>query len=140
MSFTVHVLTLHRAITLPHGSESGDGTIAILCYRSLVAKGNLEPSFAEHLSRAGDEETQDDATIPAGHYLFAQGPSPLGERVARAPERDEAEANWRAAAEAVWLESLWRDIPFASDRIFVRVLSEDGKTVFQIFREIVVND
>lgn len=140
MSFTVHVLTLHRAIALPHGAESGDGTVAILCYRSLVAKGNLEPTFAEHLSRDDDGETPGDVTIPAGHYLFTQGLSPLGERVARDPERAEAEAHWRAAAEAVWLESLWKDIPFASDRVFVRVLSEDGKTVFQIFREITVND
>lgn len=140
MSFTVHALTLHRAIALPRGTETGDGTVAILRYRSLVAKGNLEPDFAEHLCRADAEEAQDNPTIPAGHYLFAQGPSPLGERVAHDPERAEAEADWRAASEAVWLESLWRDVPFSSDRVFVRVLSEDGKTVFQIFREIAVNE
>jgi hypothetical protein len=140
MDFTVRALTLHRAIALPRGNETGDGTVAILRYRSLVAKGNLEPDFAEHLVRCDEGKAPEDATILEGYYLFTQGVSPLGERVARDPERAEAEATWRAAAEAVWLESLWRDVPFASDRIFVRVLSEDGKTVFQIFRELAAKE
>ncbi len=141
MDFTVRALTLHRAITLPSGNETGDGTVAILRYRSLVAKGNLEPDFAEHLVRVDDDgKAPEGVTIPEGKYLFTQGISPLGERVTRDPERAEAETTWRAAAEAVWLESLWRDVPFASDCIFVRVLSEDGKTVFQIFRELAAKE
>lgn len=140
MSFTVRSLILHREIVPPQAGSSGDGTVAILPYRSLVAKGNLEPDPAEHLVRLDNAVAAGHASIRAGRYLFAQGLSSAGESAATDPERAKAEGDWRIAAEAVWLESLWRNIAFADDRIFVRILSEDGKTVFQIFRELATEE
>jgi hypothetical protein len=46
------------------------------------------------------------------------------------------EISARKDAEALWLEALWRDLAFKNDRILARILSEDGKTVYQLFREI----
>lgn len=133
MKFTVRALALHREIAVPASGRAADGTIAILPYRSLVARGNLEPVRADHLVR---DDAASNAAIPTGRYLFTQGISTVGERAALEPGRTEAEAEWLDAAEAVWLESLWRDERFANDRLFVRLLTEDGKTVFQIFREL----
>ncbi len=140
MSFTVRSLILHRDIVPPIAGSPGDGTVAILPYRSLVAKGNLEPDPSEHLVRLEDEGPTGKTSIRAGRYLFAQGLSARGESAATDPERAGAEGDWRAAAEAVWLESLWRNTRFADDRIFVRILTEDGKTVFQIFRELAAEE
>lgn len=140
MSFTVRSLILHREIVPPKAGTPGDGTVAILPYRSLVAKGNLEPDPKEHLVRLEDDGTAGKTSIRAGRYLFAQGLSSPGESAATDPARAEAEGDWRAATEAVWLESLWRDIAFADDRVFVRILTEDGKTVFQIFRELAAEE
>jgi hypothetical protein len=134
MNHTVRALALHRDIAAPQEGRAADGTVAILAYRSLVAKGNLEPAPAEHLARV--EESGEPATIRAGRYLFVQGLLSRGERAARDPDRAASEPEWRDAAEAVWLESLWRNQTFASDRFYVRILTEDGKTVYQIFREI----
>ena len=140
MSFTVRSLILHRDIVPPLAGSPGDGTVAILPYRSLVAKGNLEPDPKEHLVRLEDEGPAGKTSIRAGRYLFAQGNSSRGEGAATDPERAGAEGDWRDAAEAVWLESLWRNTRFADDRIFVRILTEDGKTVFQIFRELAAEE
>jgi len=135
MNYTVHNLLLHRDITVPAEGIAKDGTVAILAYRSLVEKGNLEPEGACHLARC--ETTGDGDILPAGRYLFTQGLSAGGEDVISGKNREEAERDWRDAAEAVWLESLWQKMEFKTDRIFVRILSEDSKTVFQIFREVV---
>lgn len=120
MNYIVRKLELHRAISVPNGQPAADGTVAIRECRSLVEKNNLEPAPDRHLAVGGDT-----AEIPAGHYLFTQGSE---------AENEEA---WRDAAEAVWLEAIWQEAEFKNDRILVRVLSEDSKTVFQIFREVV---
>lgn len=120
MKYTVHNLELNRAITLTDGKPAADGTIAIYTFQSLVADKNLEPAPADHLAGRADA-----TEIPAGFYLFTQGDNALN-----------AEAAWRDAAEAVWLESLWQDVTFKNARILVRILEEDSNTVYQIFREI----
>ncbi len=119
MDNRIHVLELHRTITAP----GSDGTIAVRAYRSLVKPGNLEPSFADHLTGGEDQDV-----IPIGLYLFVQGKPLVGTDI------DEHCA--RKDAEALWLEALWRDLSFKNERILVRILSEDGKTVYQLFREI----
>ena len=134
MNHTVRALALHRDIAAPRQGRAADGTVAILAYRSLVAKGDLEPAPSEHLARV--DAANEPATIRAGRYLFTQGLLGRGELAARDPDRAASEPEWRDAAEAVWLESLWRNQAFASDLFYVRILTEDGKTVFQIFREI----
>lgn len=122
MTYSIHALELHKTITAP----STDGTIDILPFRSLVAPGNLEPDPADHL--AEPTQVDDAASILPGMYLFTQVPYPAAQ--------EERLPAFRAAAEAVWLEALWRSARLKNDRILVRILTEDEKTVFQIFREI----
>ncbi len=66
--------------------------------------------------------------IPQGKYLFLQG---LIENV---------HANNHSlllkASEELYLESLWLEKTIVNDIVFIRFLAEDGKNVFQIFREI----
>ncbi len=129
MNRIFHVLELHRPIRAGEPGPGGkrvpaaDGTVAIREYRSLVGPKELEPDPARHL--AGGTEAE---TIEPGLYLFVQGKS----------ETDDGpdDGTIREAAEALWLESLWRDLEFRNDRILVRFLSEDGSSVFQLFREI----
>ncbi len=123
MKYIIRKLELNRPISLPDGKPAADGTCAIHECRSLVSINDLEPSPADHL--AGDTAVTE---IPPGNYLFTQG-CDAEDRTA-----------WRDAAEAVWLESLWQEAEFKTDSILVRVLSEDSKTVFQIFREVVKKD
>lgn len=123
MNFTVHTLELHRPITAPEDGVSPDGTEDLRVYYSGVQKNDLEPVFGDHL-RDGTGAT----VIDPGYYLFVQGIMPRDD--------SEAETLWREGAEALWLESLWRDTVFRDDRILIRILSEDGKRVFQIFRRI----
>lgn len=124
MKFTVHSLELHRPIVLPASGPAPDGTELLYEYRSRVDAANLEPVAEAHLA---DGHTTD--RIEPGFYLFTQG---------LMPEEDSfAEQLWRKAAEAIWLESLWREMKFKNDRIRVRILSEDGKRSFQLFRETV---
>lgn len=126
MDFIIHRLKLHRTIVAPEtGSIAPDGTREIRAFRSLVGKKDLEPPEAAHLA-----EPSVAGEIPAGQYLFTQGLLPEG------TAETEQESCFREAAKAVWLEALWRETEFKNDRILVRILSEESKTVFQIFREI----
>lgn len=95
----------------------------------MVSSKDLEPQKEHHLI-GGKEITE----IQPGHYLFTQGV--LSKLIATQTLSSEAQQLYRDAAEAVWLESLWREVAFKNDTIFVRILSEDGKTVYQIFRAI----
>lgn len=124
-----HVLELKRPVRAPvrdrdgNAAPAADGTVAIREYRSLVGPKELEPERARHLSGGADAES-----IEPGLYLFVQGSVNGG----AAPD----DATLRDDAEALWLESLWRDLKFKNDRILARILSEDGAFVYQLFREI----
>lgn len=123
MNFTVHTLELHRPITVPPADSTSDGTEELCMYHSGVHKNDLEPAPDAHL-----RERCTASVIEPGFYLFVQGIMP----------RDSGETvlEWQKAAEALWLESLWRETDFKDDRILVRILSEDGKRVYQLFRRI----
>jgi hypothetical protein len=122
MSYTVHLLQLNRAI-FRDSDGTGDGTISVKCWRSAASQKNLEASRESQLCGDGAEVPE----IEPGFYLFTQGvQGPEG------PNEDE----YRSAAEAVWLESLWRKTDLKNDRVLIRTLTEDNRIVFQIFREI----
>lgn len=125
MSYIVHSLELHRDIVLPPEGNAADGTSEILEYRSPVGTRDLEPDPADHLL-----DGKSVSVIPAGSYLFAQGTMDENSSIA------EMEGFFREAAETVWLEAIWREAQLKDDRILVRILSEDSKQVFQIFRGI----
>jgi len=124
MKFTVRTLTLHRDIVIQEQAGK-DGTIRLYEFRSLVKPKDLEPPPENHLA-----DGKPASAVPAGLYLFTQG-----ELEADMPSAA-AEECFREAAEAVWLEALWREISLKNERILVRILSEDSKKLFQIFREI----
>lgn len=123
MNFTVHTLELRRPIIAPEADISPDGTEELHRYRSDVQKNDLEPALENHL-----KEGMPTSVIEPGMYLFVQG--------VMAQNSTESELLWQKAAEALWLESLWRETVLKDDRILVRILSEDGKRVFQLFRRI----
>ena len=129
MKFIVRTLTLHRDIVLPKTSSATDGTTRLYEYRSLVKPKDLEPPKADHLA-----DGRAVTVIPEGLYLFTQGE--LKDSEGTGMPSPAAEACFREAAEAVWLESLWRETPLKNERILVRTLSEDSKNIFQIFREV----
>ncbi len=130
MAHSIHTLELRKTITAP----GADGTLEIREFRSLVGRGNLEPDPKDHLAELEGIDGGDPSAsraIQPGTYLFTQVPYPDA-----AEDRIPA---YRSAAEAIWLEALWRGVSLKNDRILVRTLSEDGKTVFQVFREIAPN-
>lgn len=129
MKYSIHKLELHKTIKVSSTTDD-DGTIALLSFISKVSSKNLEPAKEDHLSD-GKELSQ----IESGHYLFTQGilPSSISNQTFSA----EAQKLYRNAAEAVWLESLWNEVEFKNDKILIRILSEDGNIVYQIFRSIV---
>lgn len=89
----------------------------------------VEPFFCGHMAQAsgeradsGNNGTDNGFMIPAGVYAFVQGEtgvhSPLD------------------AAEALWLECVWREYEPLNDTIYMREIPHGGGTVFQLFREI----
>ncbi|HKL87057.1 MAG TPA: hypothetical protein VJ861_12055 [Treponemataceae bacterium] len=129
MKYSIHKLELHKTIRADSNASSDDGTLEILSFTSKVSKKDLEPAKEQHLSEGKKIDE-----IEAGFYLFTQGILPAS--IVTETLSHEAQQFYREAAEAVWLESLWREVEFKNDRILVRILSEDGKTVYQIFREL----
>lgn len=122
MKYIVRTLTLNNAITVKKNEIAADGTVSIMEYHSRVTKKDLEPSEEDHITNEGTAL----AEIKAGIYLFTQ-----------AEIKDDAPPQYTEAVKSVWLESLWLDVEFKTDRILIRTLSEDSKKVFQIFREII---
>ncbi len=80
---------------------------------------------AQSDDRAVLESTGTLTLIPAGKYLFTQGP-------------DKGFEEQLFAAEQLWLESLWLDITFEGPAVYMRKLEEDSTPLFQLFRKIAV--
>lgn len=130
MNFTVHSLKLHRNILFPQDTLSEDGTIAVFLYSSMVKPNELEPQDDQQLTGSPQK-----ASISAGDYLFAQGLLKEPFEPHSLPTKQH-EALFRLCAKELWLESLWREISLLNQDIFVRILSEDNKIVFQVFRPV----
>jgi hypothetical protein len=131
MKFDIHSLELHRDIVLPPDAPAADGTIALFEYRSDVSERDLEPDPSRHLT-----DGHPVSVLPAGTYLFAQGLLDSTGPIGRSLPDAGTECLFREAAEAIWLEAIWRETELGKTRAFIRILSEDGKPVFQVFREI----
>jgi hypothetical protein len=127
MKFEVHLLELHKPIFTDASGRAADGTEAIFEYQSGVKPGDLEPSPQKHLMPlVTDNPSAPGGRIEPGRYFFTQGTM----------TGDSPEEDYRKASEALWLESLWTEKPFCNPRIQVRILFEDGKRVFQVYRKI----
>lgn len=123
MKYRIHLLELHKTIMAGENGAAPDGTEEVRAYRSRVRENDLEPADDEHLSV---EYT--DSRIEPGLYLFTQQEF----KIDKNSERD----LFRSASEALWLESIWRESRFADDTVYVRLLSEDGRRVYQVLRPI----
>lgn len=75
-------------------------------------------------------ETLEESNIPSGLYFFVQFFLDSEELT------EETKETLASAAQEIYLESLWQEIDFVSDTIYIRKLEEQNKFVFQLFREI----
>ncbi len=89
----------------------------------------LEGQFlGESLKVAPTENAKNCSAIKQGKYLFLQGLI-----VDKDANNQDLLLN---ASEELYLESLWLESKIIGDVVYIRFLEEDGKNVFQIFREV----
>lgn len=104
-----------------------DESESLFCYENTVDKTQVEPKREHFLTNKiflgykSFEKTE--IFLAKGNYLFVQ-----------APYKDEKLIF--EAAEALFLESLWQNIDFIDNKVFLRILEEDGQKIFQLFRAI----
>ena len=145
MELEVHTLQLFQDIQCGKDVDSGNG-ILYEC-KSISDLKILEPSNEQLLSCGTQEDI--DFTIPQGDYLFVQGFLPP-ERNAFLPDGKPDELLF-AAANALFLEFLWKELSPEDDTTYVRLLLHEGDyvdkatgekksagTVFQLFRRTVL--
>ena len=131
MKFDIKKLTLYKNLRYSLTAENSDKNESLKIYTNAVMKNNMNPRKEDYLKEPVDcgfavpldsQEQPQETVLPAGQYLFVQGNA----------EKDDM----ATAAEELWLESLWQEIELEPQKVFVRNLTEDGRTVFQIFRQI----
>ena len=131
MKFDIKKLTLYKDLRYSQTAENLNRDESLMIYTNGVLKNNMNPDKADYLKEPLDcgfaipldsEEQPKETLLPAGQYLFVQGNA----------EKDDM----ATAAEELWLESLWQEVELDPQKVFVRNITEDGRTVFQIFRKI----
>ncbi len=125
MDFTIKILTLYKDFYYSPDSSNTEETLTV--YTNAVKKGELEPVLTDFLTSeffcggiCGDIT---EYSISKGRYLFIQGEYTSFERVLD-------------AAQELYLESLWQELSFKDDTVYMRTLEEDDRKVFQLFRSI----
>lgn len=129
MAFSIKKLTLYKNLrysrTEPFAGEK------LIIFTNGITKKNMNPSLDAYLTEPKEcgnavsitsPESECETLIPADTYLFVQG--------------IEEKEDVRQAAETLWLESLWQEIELDRHTVFMRILTEDGKNIFQLFRKI----
>lgn len=112
MQEKIHILSLFAELT---------GNIRL--YTTKAVKNIYDIPRTQQLSAQSEP-----STIPKGKYLFIQD-----------IKKTASDAQWEAqleAAELLWLESLWQEIPLTDNTVYIRLLQEDSKEIFQVFRPI----
>jgi predicted ATPase len=125
MAFTIKILTLFKDFYYSKDSTNTEESLTL--YKNAVKKGETNPAIDDFLTEeffcgnicSGESEF----AINKGRYLFIQGIFTSHETV-------------QDAAQELYLESLWQELSFTDDIVYMRKLEEDGKTVFQLFRKI----
>lgn len=129
----VYTLRLFNDICVLDSTKTSDGTQAVLEYKTKVNHRNLEPKTADFAIAI-----KQNTTIPKGNYLFIQkNIELLLDAKGFVQEKDKHLII--DGARALWLESLWHGVQFKNDILYIRILEEDGKTVFQALREIITS-
>ncbi len=119
-------------------NENISETEHLWVYKNGVAKNNLNPNLKDFLLEkkflgyailgSNEEETERHNKIETGRYAFLQG--------LMTESTSDNTLLFSQAAEALFLESLWQEQNFENDDVFIRILTEDSKNVFQLFRKI----
>ena len=141
INYQVHTLKLFEDINCEKSEDLENG-ILYMCTTRCTEK-MLEPSKDDLLSSSTQENIE--FKIPEGDYLFVQGF--LGPDTKPFDEGGIPAKEMYDAANALFLDFLWRELPQNDDRIFVRLLLHEGEytdkatgqkksagTVFQLFR------
>ncbi len=142
MKFITKTLTLYR--DLCYTTNESDNTIPteyLWEYKSKNKNNDLNPikdlflvdgtflGYAIKPSQSGIQESY--SAIKTGTYLFLQG-------IIHDTTKDNIDL-FLQASEELYLESLWLPRTIIDDKVYIRFLEEDGKNVFQIFREVEPN-
>ena len=125
MAFTIKILTLYKDFYYSKDSSNTEESLTL--YKNTVKNGEMNPNIDDFLTEeffcgticTGNQKF----AINQGRYLFIQGIFTSHETV-------------QDAAQELYLESLWQELSFTDDIVYMRKLEEDGKTVFQLFRKI----
>ncbi len=139
MNFTIKTLSLYRDLCYTARKDIEIiKTESLWSFTTGIKQNEMEPKkdlfllngqFLGYAIKAKEVQPKNtDNAIHAGKYLFLQG---LIEN-----ENVDNSAILTEAAEALYLEGLWLEKEVKNNSIFVRYLEEDGKNVFQLFREI----
>ncbi len=139
MKFTIKTLSLYK--DLWYTTENTEQTIQteyLWKYRCGNKNDELEPKkelylldgsyMGKHIKDAPENTTPQHHVIKNGKYLFLQG--------LLINNDDKNYDLFAQASEELYLESLWLDRKILNDIVYVRFLEEDGKKVFQLFREV----
>lgn len=125
MAYAIKILTLYKDLFYSLDSTNTNESLTI--YTNTVTKSDTNPSLDDYLKDdffCGYVCTdQTNTVLKKGKYLFIQEIFTSDETV-------------KKAAEELYLESLWQELSFVDNKVYMRKLEEDGKTVFQLFREI----
>lgn len=125
MAFTIKILTLYKDFYYSKDSTNTEESLTL--YKNTVKNGEMNPNIDDFLTEEFFCGTicsgKSEFAINQGRYLFIQG-------IFSSPE------TVKDAAQELYLESLWQELTFTDDKVYMRKLDEDGKTVFQLFRKI----
>ncbi len=139
MNFTLKTLSLYKDLVFTQCENKDTVKTELLwTYINGIEKNNLEPKrekFLLHKNFVGYAiknqeviDTKNYHAIAAGKYAFLQGTMSSNEC--------ENEDIFNHGAEELYLESLWLEQEFENDIVFLRVLTEDSRKVFQLFRKL----
>ncbi len=138
MKFNTQTLTLYRDLCYTSDkSQNIVETESLWTYQCEVKHNDMQPKkelfllngqFMGYSIKNPNADTKDLSAIPEGKYLFLQG-------IIKDTTIDNFDL-FLQASEELYLESLWLERKIKNTQVFLRFLEEDGKNVFQIFREI----
>ncbi len=139
MAFITKTLTLYKNLwfsTKEH--EDSVQSESLWKYRCGVKNNEMNPqkelflldghNMGNAIKNPPKAITTDCTAISVGTYLFLQGTI--------TDKNADNHILFLNASEELFLESLWLEKKIKNDVVFLRCLEEDGKRVFQLFREI----
>lgn len=129
---TIKILTLYKDLLFSLNEEEITSKEECLFTFDDTFKKGAELQQGEYLKNkqflgfSSKEKTENSAIIPQGKYMFLQQESAT----------DFSQEDLEKAAEELFLETLWEEREFSPSPVYLRVLEEEGKKVFQLFKAI----